>query len=415
MSKLLRVVLLMSPGAGYERGLFRGIARYAQHYGSWVFLPFWEQGGMAKVLPLEVDIETTRLKSDRSKPKSIAHVLKRLEVTGVIGRLVSREITDAVFSLKLPTIGMDLSDEQLADSRYIEGVSEICPDSHAAGRMAAEHLLERGFRRFAFCGHAKSPNWSRQRAEGFRHRLEEAGFACDIYRPPQTRSALFWHREYPRVKTWLESLQKPVGIMACNDIRGRQVIEACSIGAMHVPNDVAVVGVDEDSLLSELSNPPLSSIALNGEHGGYQAAELLHRMMLGEVRQQQRILVEPLWVTTRCSTDVVAIEDRDVATTVRYIRENARRPIKIADIVRHSGISRRALEIRFHRSLGWSIREEIERVRIEFTKQLLAETDLPVAIIAENTGFSSEGYLGKVFRRVTKMTLAQYRRGRRAT
>jgi LacI family transcriptional regulator len=415
MSKLLRVVLLMSPGAGYERGLFRGIARYAQHYGSWVFLPFWEQGGMAKVLPLEVDIETTRLKSDRSKSKSIAHVLERLEVTGVIGRLVSREIIDAVFSLKLPTIGMDLSDEQLADKRYIEGVSEIRPDSHAAGRMAAEHLLERGFRRFAFCGHPKNPNWSRQRAEGFCRRLEEAGFGCDVYQSPQTRSALFWHREYPRVRTWLERLQKPVGIMACNDIRGRQVIEACSMGAMHVPNDVAVVGVDEDALLSELSNPPLSSIALNGERGGYQAAELLHRMMLGEVQEQQRILVDPLWVNSRRSTDVVAIEDRDVATTVRYIRENARRPIRIMDVVKHSGISRRALEIRFHRSLGWSIRAEIERVRIGLARQLLAETDLSVLKIAENTGFSGEDYLGKVFRRVTKTTLTQYRREHRAT
>ena len=198
-------------------------------------------------------------------------------------------------------------------------------------------------------------------ARAFANGFDEAGFACDIYQPPQTRSSIIWNREYPSVITWLQSLQKPVGIMACNDIRGRQVIEACSLGGMHVPNDVAVVGADEDLVLSELSNPPLSSVALNGEQGGYQAAELLHRMMLGQVKKPQRILVDPLWVVPRLSTDVIAVEDRDVAEAVRYIRENARRPLQIVDIVKHLGISRRALEIRFHRSLGWSIREEIER------------------------------------------------------
>jgi LacI family transcriptional regulator len=411
----MRVVLLMSPGAGYERGLFRGIARYAQHYGPWVFLPIWEQGVIEKVLPLGVDLEILRQKRRRHESKSIAQALRRLEVTGVIGRLITPEIIEAIFSLNLPTVGMDLSDEQLADRRFTQRISEIRPDAHKVGRMAAEHLLERGFRRFAYCGHPKTPNWSRMRGEGFCERLREAGFDCDLYKPPQTRSSIIWNREHPSVMNWLQSLQKPVGIMACNDNRGRQVIEACSLGGMHVPNDVAVVGADEDLVLSELSNPPLSSVALNGEQGGYQAAELLHRMALGQVKQPQRILVDPLWVTSRLSTDVIAIEDRDVAATVRYIRENARRPIQILDIVKHLGISRRALEIRFQRSLGWSIREEIERVRLDFAKQLLAETDLTAAKIAENTGFSGEDYLGKVFRRATKMTLSQYRREHRTT
>jgi LacI family transcriptional regulator len=416
MPETPRVILVLHPGAGYDRGIFRGIARYAQHYGPWVFLPFWDQGGMANVLPFEVDIETLRHKrGSRNKSKSFTQMLRRLDATGIIGRLILPEIIDAIFSLKLPTVGMDLSDEQLADSRFRKRISEIRPDAHRVGRMAAEHLLERGFRRFAFCGHPKGPNWSRMRGEGFCARLEEAGFACDFYQPPQTSSAVIWNRECPAVVAWLRSLQKPVGIMACNDIRGRQVTEACSSGSMHVPNDVAVVGADEDLVHSELSNPPLSSVAINGEQGGYQAAELLHRMMLGQVKRPQRILVDPLWVTPRLSTDVIAIEDREVAEAVRYIRETARRPIRIMDIVAHLSISRRALEIRFHRSLGWSIREEIERVRIEFAKQLLAETDVPIGKVAENTGFSGEDHLGKTFRRVTETTPAKYRREHRVT
>lgn len=414
MSKTPRVVLFMSPGAGYDRGLFYGIARYARHYGPWVFLPYWEQRGIPKAMPFEMDVKVSRFKRIQRHSKSLVHQLEHLGATGVIGRLLTPELLEAIFTLNLPTIGLDLTDEQLADARLSSRISEMRPDSHKAGRLAARHLLERGFRRFAFCGHALNPNWSRQRAEGFCQRLREAGFGCDIYSPPRSKPPVYWHREHPVVVAWLQSLQKPVGIMACNDVRGRQVIEACAFSGMRVPNDVAVVGVDEDEVLSELSNPPLSSVAWNALQGGYQAAELLHRMMTGRQRKPRQILVEPLWVNARLSTDVIAVEDRDVAETVRYIHENARQRIQISDVVKHASISRRALEIRFHRSLGWSIRAEIERVRIGLAKQLLAETDLPVVKIAAHAGFSGEDYLGKVFRRVTHMTPTEYRRTHRS-
>ena len=216
----------------------------------------------------------------------MAHEMERLGVTGVIGRLLTPEIIEAIFALNLPTIGMDLSDEQLADSRFASRISEIRPDSHKAGRMAAEHLLERGFRRFAFCGHPRVRTGRDIEPRAFANGSRRPVSAATSIGRRGTGLPVFWHREHPAVITWLQSLQKPVGIMACNDMRGRQVIEACALGKMHVPNDVAVVGVDEDQVLSELSNPPLSSIALNGEQGGYQAAELLHRMMLGRVKKR---------------------------------------------------------------------------------------------------------------------------------
>jgi LacI family transcriptional regulator len=203
--------------------------------------------------------------------------------------------------------------------------------------------------------------------------------------------------------------------MACNDVRGSQVIEACAIGGIHVPDQVAVVGVDEDRILSELSMPALSSVALNAEQGGYQAAELLDGMMSGRVKRRQLILVDALWVVARPSTDVIAIEDRDVAKAVAYVRDNARRPIGVQDVVRHSALSRRALEVRFRNHVGRSIREEIQRVRLNWTKQLLAETDLPTSKIAHSTGFSSASYLSKVFHHATGTTLAEYRRGHRAS
>ena len=150
-------------------------------------------------------------------------------------------------------------------------------------------------------------------------------------------------------------------------------------------------------------------MALNAEQGGYRAAELLHGMMSGQVKEKQLLLVEPLWVVARPSTNVIAMEDRDVAAAVMYIRENARRSIGVEDVVKHSAMSRRALEIRFQRTLGRSVREEIQRVRLGWVKQLLVETDLSIAKIADCTGFSSQSYLSGVFRRETGTTLAAYR------
>ena len=188
------------------------------------------------------------------------------------------------------------------------------------------------------------------------------------------------------------------------------VLEACAIGGIRVPDDVAVVGIDEDLLLSELSNPPLSSVVWNADQCGYLAAELLHEMMLGRVKEKHLILVEPLRVAARLSSDVIVAENRDVSVAAAFIRDNARRPIGVQDVVKHCATSRRTLEVCFQHSLGRSIREEIERVRINSAKQLLAETDLSATKIARSSGFNSQSYLSKVFRRVVGMTMARYRR-----
>jgi LacI family transcriptional regulator len=178
---------------------------------------------------------------------------------------------------------------------------------------------------------------------------------------------------------------------------------------MVVPDEVSVVGVDDDQILCELSNPSLSSVVLSAEQGGYRAAELLDQQMKNPKLGAQCLEVEPLWVVSRQSTDVVAVEDQEVAAALRYIRQNARQPIGVKDVVSQVALSRRALEIRFERSLGRSIRTEIQRVRLVWVKQLLVETEMSVEKISNLVGFSSLSYLSKVFRRETDETLAQYR------
>lgn len=408
-----KVVLLMSSFAGYERGLLRGIARYARFRGPWVFylsgdhpalpLPRMEAFGG---LPFELR-RVSGSRQDRSLPD-----LGSLGAAGFIGRIQTPAIAATVLDSGLPAIALDLSEEQLAADNPLSQIPQIRPDSTAAGRLAAEHLLERGFRNFAFCGYA-GRNWSRWREEGFRLRVEQSRLTCHVYQPPRKGAPLPWPREQPGVIEWLRGLPQPLGVMACNDVRGRHVIEACAVGKIHVPDDVAVVGVDEDRLLCELSNPPLSSVALNAEQGGYQAAELLDRMMTGETRQPQTILVEPLWVVARRSTDVIAVEDRHVSHALRFVRDHARQPIGVNDVVKQSELSRRALEIRFQAEMGRSIRQEIERVRLAWTRQLLLETSLPAWKIAAAAGFGSVSYLSKVFHRESGVTLARYRREHR--
>jgi LacI family transcriptional regulator len=407
------VVLLMSWMPSYERGILRGIAQYSRLHGPWVFV----MPGVHRELPLpgNPDVDDALLPLPDITELSRRRVfpdLRKSAVTGLIGRIETPAVAKAVLESGLPAIAMDLSAEQLAADNPLARLSEIHPDSHQAGRLAAEHLLERGLRHFAFCGNP-GQIWSDRREDGFRQRLDEAGFSCSVHRPSRVKSSLSSARERPRLLAWLWSLPKPVGLMASNDVRGLEIAEACSEAQILVPDEVAIVGVDEDRLLCDLANPTLSSVMLDTERAGYRAAELLDRMMSGKRTRRERIVVEALWVVTRRSTDVLAVEDRDVAEAMRFIRENAKRPIGVADVVRRLAVSRRALEIRFRRTLGRPIRAEIERVRLSKLKQLLVETDMPLWKLSEMAGFSSLSYTSQVFRREVGATMRSYRSNHR--
>jgi LacI family transcriptional regulator len=335
--------------------------------------------------------------------------LRDLRATGFIGRVQSPQIEKTLLKSRLPVVALDLSEEQLTSPELMSRVSEIIPNSHKAGRLAAEHFLDRGFRQFAFCGYAKRI-WSRHRQEGFCERLAEAGFQCNVYQSRTSKTHLPWDEEQPAVTMWLKSLNKPVGLVACNDLRGRQVLEVCALKGLRVPDEVAVLGVDDDHLLCELANPSLSSVALNGEQAGYQAAELLEGLMAGRIAKPQRIEADALWIVNRRSTDVVAVDDPEVSEALRFIRDNSRQPIGVNDVVNQVTLSRRGLEIRFQRALNRSIHDEIAHVRIERTKKFLVETTMPLWKIAELTGFDSLSYMSRMFHGKVGKTLAQYRR-----
>jgi LacI family transcriptional regulator len=408
MTDIPRVALLLQPFAGFDRGLLEGIARYVRLHGPWLFclsaynpgVPMPDSDSIGGELLQSIPVGKVR--------RSPSLPLQRLGTTGVIGRIQSPGAARTLLASGLPTIAVELTSSQLDNRVLTRSFSEIRSDSHRAGQIAAEHLLDCGLTNLAFCGF-QGRIWSGRRQEGFCQRVRAAGLACEVYQSP-CRRAMPWHREHSRVIAWVRSLAKPVGIMACNDNRGRQVIEACLQAGLRVPDDVAVVGVDEDRLLCEMANPPLSSVALNLERAGYQAAELLDGLMSGRVKQPRRITVDAMSVTPRRSTDILAVEDRHVAAAARFVRDHFREPITVDDVVTEAGCSRRSLEIRFQRCLGRSIRQEIQRTRLAWSKRLAAETNLSVEKIAAASGFSGLSYLSQVFRRELGMTLSEYRR-----
>ena len=275
--------------------------------------------------------------------------------------------------------------------------NNIITDGLSIGKMAAEHLLERGFRHFGYCGF-DNMYWSRQRGESFCARIAEAGFQTNIYKQPKSRANRLWYREEAVLAEWLRGLPKPVGIMACNDDRGQHITEACANAKLDVPYEVAIIGVDNDDQVCDMSNPPLSSVALDVEKAGFEASELLDRMMAGEKMPPQTVIVQPNRVVMRQSTNIVAVEDKLVSQALNFIHHNAKRLIQVEDVIKNLNVSRRNLHDKFMKTLGRSVYDEIKRVRIDLISQMLIETDLSVSDIALSLGYDNTNHIARYFK-----------------
>ncbi|RMG04970.1 MAG: helix-turn-helix domain-containing protein [Planctomycetota bacterium] len=391
MPDIPKVALLIETARGYGRQMLRGIVRYARLHGPWSF--YLTPGDFEQVLPR----------------------MRQWGGRGVIARVETPGLAEAILESNLPAIVLDLSEEQLRPDHPLAQLSELCSDSVGAAKMAAEHLLLRGYRQFGFVG-IPGKVWSDRREHAFCEAITQAGRQVTVYPAPTTKRDRVWERELPKLAAWLAELPKPAGLMVCNDDRGRQVLEACREAAVRVPEELAVIGVDNDELLCELADPPLSSVALNAEGAGYRAAEVLDRMMRsGRRGPPVRLVAEATHIVTRRSTDIIAIDDPDVAQALAFLHDHAAEPIRVEDVVRKLAVSRRKLEMRFRQIVGRTIHEELQRLRMERARRFLSQTDEPVGRIAERLGFSAPSYFIQVFRAVHGMTPAQYRRSLRTT
>jgi LacI family transcriptional regulator len=292
---------------------------------------------------------------------------------------------------------------------YVPGVANIVTDSETIGHLGAQHLLDCGLCYFAFCGVGDIP-WSLARTYHFCQAVEKAGFPVNVYDPPKGQSAGSWQREISRMSAWLKSLPRPVGLMACNDDRAHQVAEVCKIVGLRIPEDVAIIGADNDELVCGLASPPLSSIAINFEQAGFEAAGHLDRLISGEKTECYTIPVRPTHVVSRHSTDILALDDEKVALALRFIRENRRAPIQVADVAKGVCLSRRVLEKKFRAVLGRSVMHEIRRVRTDDIARLLVEENLSILQIALRTGFGGAEHFARYFRQEKGMSPLAFRR-----
>jgi LacI family transcriptional regulator len=384
MRELPKIALLVETSRGFGRDMLRGIARYAQLHGPWSF-------------------HITAGDFDHDVPK-----MKQWGGSGIIARIPNDRVAKAILEADLPTIALGLTDEQMSPESPLSGFSELSSDANEVSRIAAEHLLERKFRHFAYVG-LEDRAWSMRRENAFRERLARESFETLLYRQPKRRQDRVWEREQAVLAEWIRRLPKPVGLFACNDDRGREVLEACRLAEQRVPEDVAVLGVDDDEVFCALANPPLSSVALNAETAGYRAAELLDGMMQGRIKKPRRIVVEALCVVTRRSTDIVAVEDPDVASALQFIHREQGRDISVDSVVREVAVSRRNLEKRFRDTIGRTILEEIQITRLERAKRLLLETAYPISKVADISGFGSTGYFIQFFQSRVGKTPRKFR------
>jgi LacI family transcriptional regulator len=385
MEKHPRVALLIETSGSYGRDALAGISEYSRAHGPWSFY----------VLP-------------RAHEQSLPD-MKSWRPTGIIARIESKAAARVIANAGVPVVGLDVSPEVLLQLRQRVPASEIHPDARAAARMAGDHLLERGFRSFAFVG-VRDQVWSQERQHAFvNHVLGQHKHPCEVFNFSEVTRAQEYGADQKKLIHWLRQLPKPLGLMACNDDCAREVLDAAIVAAIPVPDEIGVIGMDNDSVLCDLCNPPLTSVIPNAHRAGYEAAVLLHRMMEDRNVPGQTLLLEPSGVTTRQSTDVVAIDDRQVAMAVRFIREHAAEKISVEDVLKAVPLSRTLLERRFKHYLRRTPHEQILHERIGRVKLLLTTTDLTLAAVAERSGFDHVEYLSVVIKRLTGKSPSQFR------
>jgi LacI family transcriptional regulator len=373
------VALLIETSNAYARGLLFGIRAYMREHESWsIYVGEQTRGDPAPAW------------------------LKQWDGDGIIARIENQRIADSVLESGLPAV-------DVSAARLVAGVPYVETDDPAIAEMGAEHLLERGFEKIAFCG-VPQFRWSDNRRERFVEFVAERGYQSEAY--PNTSKAAgakSWEQEREHLTQWIADLPKPIGILAAYDIRGRQVLDVCRELGIDVPSELAVLGIDDDELVCELADPPLSSIVLDSQGAGYEAARLLDEMMAGRDVEPTAHLLKPLGVEIRQSTDVLATDDVELAAAIRFIRENACEGIRVSDVLAQVPLSRRVLEMRFKELMERTPHEEIIRVQIARVKELLLQSDLPLRTIARLAGFKHVEYMSVVFKRVTGQPPGQYR------
>lgn len=379
MEQHVRIGLAINHSYAHSRNVLRGIGRYAESKPSWLFV---------SVLPEKRSVNVLRSRID-----GLLVSIETLEMAQALKpwRCPVVNVSDVILGLTYPRVG---------------------PDNVQVGRLAADHFLACGLRHFGYFG-PQDQLYSVERQRSFSQALAEAQQSCFNYDLSTKLPFDVYNRRWDinqSVYHWLRELPKPVGVFTPCDNWGVQLLEVCRDVGLRVPEDVAVLGVDDDELDCDFARPRLSSVMLPAESIGYAAAELLDRLLAQEPTTDTTILIPSPGVARRQSTDRLAIEDSEVIAAVRFIRKHAHLPIQVGDVLHEVTIGRRTLESRFRESLNRGIADEIRRAHLERAQRLLARTELPMQKIAVQAGFSDFRHMLSVFKQELGQTPTAYRR-----
>ena len=384
--RIPKIAILFSLALEGERTMCRGILDYARRHGPW------------------------RCHLLEGRPEEQLLNLRRERFDGIISAGGTRRVNDAFASVGVPFVLLEPRPEMRGKNGSFP-VPFVSYDSRAIGALAAAYYLERGYRHFAFVGETSGWFWNAERRAGFAEALAKAGFKCAAYDRFTARERRSWTAERPRMERFLLSLPRPTAVFAVMDGRARLVVNLCADIGLRVPEDIAVLGVDNDPLLCESTVPPLSSIRTGGFRRGQMAAEMLDNLMHGRPVRKRAVAQEPAAVVTRGSTGYDAMTDPAIAKAVRFISERgAAGGVDVGDVVAAAGCSRRYLERHFRARLGRSVHDELLRARLDRVKTLLETTNLSIGEIAAACGFARASQLAALFRRQTGATMRAWRR-----
>ena len=387
--KIPVVAILTSPALKGNRSSIRGILDYAQRHGPWRFVMLEGREG-------EQTFDLAKLRCD-----------------AVVINIATRADVRAIAALNVPVILCEpLPPVRLtASGSWPLNCPMVRMDSRGVGVMAAKYYLERGYGSFAYVGETLDLYWSAERRDGFVSALREAGYEAVIYEGPRgMRERRRWDAERPRMIRFLTSLPRPTAVFAAMDGRGRLVVDACLEAGLRVPEDIAVLGVDDDPILCRSCVPPLSSIRTGGYQRGVRIAELLDDLMQGRAVARTTFVQEPYTVVTRGSTGYAAMRDPVLARALSFIHRHAADSRCSTElVVAAAQCSRRYLEKKFRSQLGLSIRDLIIREKIEHAKILLEKGSMPIGEIPAACGLNCNSHLSVLFKKATGSTMRAWR------
>lgn len=381
---MIRLIIITDFSEGFAHNLMSGIMRYSKESELWVVcrmpVSFKEQYGIEGVLQWA----------------------KQWEANAIIGQFKNDENVDLFRKNNIVAIAQDYH------SRF-STIPNISSDYILTGKMAADFFIRKGFKNFAFYGYVNAC-WSEERCEGFYNRISEAGYANNFHQlNTQTLESLWYYKSAPLIE-WIKSLPYPIALFACDDYQANKIIEVCRIIGVRIPQDIAILGVDNDELLCTLSNPTLSSVGVNIEKGGYEVAKLIEQLVINLDYPYEDIVIQPICIYDRGSTNIYAVKDINVQHALNYIQENYKEKISISDIVKRVPLSRRLLEIKFKEATGCSMYQFIHNLKMEEFAKLLLENNEPIAYVASMVGISDFKNLSRQFKEWKGCSPNQFRK-----